>query len=603
MTATRNRLGVLGAVLILCPLVAAAEGDVFDLPREVPLAPGVGVERGPLRTVVDGDTLVVGVPGAHAGRGLVQVFARHPDQASGWRSMARFRGPGPGDTGFGRALALDGDVLMVGAPLESTGGSSSGAVYLFRRDRGGRDRWGRVRRITAKATGFGSEVAISGRTALVAAAGEVHELDRDRGGPDHWYGALLRPSFALDTPAVAISGDTLAIGTLRPGSDHPRDHHIAIFERDDAAPAGWREIRVLRPPDGVSGRFGAEFVLDGSTLVAPAFGQVYVYERDVGGRGRWGRRRSLDVPDASQPEFQAFDGCRLEPPLALRGNTVVVNTADLNDAGLRFRDCGAELLVFERDQGGRNRWGAVARLERIEPTALNQVTVGPAEVVVGAGELRTFPRLPIAEDDFESGDLRVWTAVEGDVSLVGPGLDGSQGAVEVTLDGSGRAVFIGTNRALREPAFSMSFLMSANRVELGRNSVAVLRLAGGRQHLLLLLAHDRAFRAAGQPAGDHYRMGLWSRQDTGSWQFHGRMFMPPARAVRIELEWRRSTGAGHDNGWIRVLRDGVVRMEAQGLDNDRLSVDGAYLGMPLGLLGEAGDSRGSMLFDDVILER
>jgi hypothetical protein len=134
---------------------------------------------------VSGDTVVVGEPrSAVGGVGAVHVFER---SAGTWRESVRLEAahPGEGD-GFGEALALDGDLLAIGAPGEdsaargiggdpsSDGAPESGAVYIFTRQQGG----GFQPTAYLKASnaserhGFGTSVDLSGPLLVVGASGE-----------------------------------------------------------------------------------------------------------------------------------------------------------------------------------------------------------------------------------------------------------------------------------------------------------------------------------------------------------------------------------------------------------------------------------------------
>lgn len=72
--------------------------------------------------------------------------------------------------GFGLALAVDGDVAVVGASFDSEGGVTAGAAYVFRHDGEG---WVEQQKLVASdATGgeeFGFAVAISGETIVIGA--------------------------------------------------------------------------------------------------------------------------------------------------------------------------------------------------------------------------------------------------------------------------------------------------------------------------------------------------------------------------------------------------------------------------------------------------
>ena len=127
-----------------------------------------------------------------------------------------------GDT-FGRSVAVDGDTLVVGAP----GAAPHGSVYVFYRNQNGTDAWGYVTTIPMPDNingSFGSAVGISGDTVVASAptvnngtayvSGAIYVFGRNIGGPDHW-GLIQRRS--ANTPqtddrfgqALAINGDHL----------------------------------------------------------------------------------------------------------------------------------------------------------------------------------------------------------------------------------------------------------------------------------------------------------------------------------------------------------------------------------------------------------
>ena len=83
---------------------------------------------------VGGQQVLVGEPGAGALPGVVYVYGR---SGGAWGEVGRLSvsaAPGPPD-GFGRALAAEGDLVMVGAPAWEDG---AGAVFVYRADGRGR---------------------------------------------------------------------------------------------------------------------------------------------------------------------------------------------------------------------------------------------------------------------------------------------------------------------------------------------------------------------------------------------------------------------------------------------------------------------------------
>ena len=75
-------------------------------------------------------------------------------------------------------MALNGDILVIGAYHDEDNGDKSGSAYLFARNRGGADNWGQVAKVTASDGGewdtFGVAVAASGETIV----SRVYHLDR-----------------------------------------------------------------------------------------------------------------------------------------------------------------------------------------------------------------------------------------------------------------------------------------------------------------------------------------------------------------------------------------------------------------------------------------
>ncbi len=122
---------------------------------------------------IQGDTAIIGATG-HDGAlmdtGSVYTFLK---PVAGWVSSTetqRLQASSPTTSGgFGRSVAIDGDIALVGSP----GGGSPGSAYLLIRTAG---TW----TVDAKFTGlgasgqdtFGSAVALSGTTGLVGALGD-----------------------------------------------------------------------------------------------------------------------------------------------------------------------------------------------------------------------------------------------------------------------------------------------------------------------------------------------------------------------------------------------------------------------------------------------
>lgn len=136
----------------------------------------------------DGVRLIVGAPGAALpapGAGAAYVFRR---ERGVWVQQARLAPtvPVPG-AGFGREVAIAGNLALVGAPRDDEAANDAGAVYVFRYDGSSWTQTGKVFATTPEAGArFGTAIALFGSTAIVGAphsdlagadAGAVHVFE------------------------------------------------------------------------------------------------------------------------------------------------------------------------------------------------------------------------------------------------------------------------------------------------------------------------------------------------------------------------------------------------------------------------------------------
>jgi FG-GAP repeat len=124
---------------------------------------------------ISGDTVVVGAYGDDIDQGSAYIFERDQGGANTWGQVKKLlASDGAEDDSFGGLVAISGDTVVVGAMFDDIGTNiNQGSAYLFQRDKGGANTWGRVKKLLAsdRAEGdyFGSSVAISGDTVVVGA--------------------------------------------------------------------------------------------------------------------------------------------------------------------------------------------------------------------------------------------------------------------------------------------------------------------------------------------------------------------------------------------------------------------------------------------------
>jgi len=129
---------------------------------------------------IDGDTAVVGSrrddsQASNAGSAFVYRLI-----GGDWVQVAKIYSDDleAGDW-FGEAVAIDGDVIVVGARNEDELGGSAGAAYVFERDAGGPEAWGQTAKLIAD-DGIGGDllgeaVAVEGDRVLVGAPNAAND--------------------------------------------------------------------------------------------------------------------------------------------------------------------------------------------------------------------------------------------------------------------------------------------------------------------------------------------------------------------------------------------------------------------------------------------
>ncbi|MGP8145114.1 MAG: PQQ-binding-like beta-propeller repeat protein [Thermoplasmata archaeon] len=178
---------------------------------------------------------------------------------------------------FGRSVAITGTTVVVGAPQETVSGQGdAGHVYTFNAKTGAL-----ILTLTspdAQLNGFfGSSVAISGKTVVVGAYGEMVSGQTDAG---HVYtfnaktGALVLTLTSPGTQSYGIFGGSVAIGgtTVLVGADGETVSslsgagHAYTFN----AKTGALILTLTSPNPQLNGYFGYSVAIGGTTLVVGA---------------------------------------------------------------------------------------------------------------------------------------------------------------------------------------------------------------------------------------------------------------------------------------------------------------------------------------------
>ncbi len=231
---------------------------------------------------LEGDDLIVGAPGNQdpnlAMPGWAYAFRR---DAGGWTLQQQLTpgDPDPNDL-FGDAVALDGDLAIIGARGDDQEATEAGAAYVFRRSAGV---WSQEAKLTADDAAaydrFGWSVAVDSERAFVGSPGRqgasfnegaVYEFHRVAGVWTQVQRITASDAFADDNfgNALAVDGDALLIGAWFSDNDASASGSVYAFRHDGAQ---WVEsAKFVSTHDEMLGNFGVSIGLSNGLAVVGA---------------------------------------------------------------------------------------------------------------------------------------------------------------------------------------------------------------------------------------------------------------------------------------------------------------------------------------------
>jgi hypothetical protein len=146
-------------------------GTAWSQQAKLLAADGSDIAELGISTAIQGDTVVAGAV-FDRDHGAAYVFTR---TGATWSQQAKLVAGDPGNGGenFGNSVALSGNTVLVGAPNDDDLGGASGSAYLFSRTGAA---WSQQAKLTAAdgetADLFGTAVALSGDVVVIGAIGD-----------------------------------------------------------------------------------------------------------------------------------------------------------------------------------------------------------------------------------------------------------------------------------------------------------------------------------------------------------------------------------------------------------------------------------------------
>ena len=357
----------------MCLLESPSIGAQTTPPELATLQPASGspLDEFGESVAIDGDVAVVASPfddetGEDAGAVYVYRLV-----GGNWMEEAKLIPSDPiAGTQFGgawttgtKAVAVEGDVVVVGRPHDSDAGYLAGAAYVFRRVGG---EWIEeaklIGSLVSQSDVFGHSVAISGEVIVVGSFGEevfdgVSELDNAGSAyvfrrvgtawiEEQRLTALTPRMWAYFGSTVAIEGDLIVIAAPRTGAPILPAFAGAVYIFRESGGA-WAEEQFVFASDAETfAYFGCDLSLQGNTILIGARGQpegglfnsgaAYVFRETL--PGTWLEESRLTAVDPTQGDFFGFS-------VALSAEVAFVGVPQDDTTG----DDSGSIQVFERN--------------------------------------------------------------------------------------------------------------------------------------------------------------------------------------------------------------------------------------------------------------
>ena len=239
-----------GAAYVYVP-----NGSEWSIEQKLIPPDGVDADSFGVSVALSGNTAIIGAYRETldfaSAQGAVYVFVR---SGTSWALEQKLTAPGAADGGFGRAVAIEGDQIIVGAPTDQPNGVKSGAAYAYSRTGG---TWTKTQDLVpgtpTSGAQFGVDLALSAGRVVVGEPGaagggsaEVFRLSAGAWGLEQ----ELRPPTNDGVhfgQFVALEGDRALVSDpdIRTSIWKTIYGRTYLFERDGAT---WPSLAVFQPP-------------------------------------------------------------------------------------------------------------------------------------------------------------------------------------------------------------------------------------------------------------------------------------------------------------------------------------------------------------------
>ena len=301
----------------------------------------------------DGDRVVVGTRGDM----IVYLLERDSGGDNSWGIAKKILMPF--SASFGTSLAIDGDTIAVGAPSEH---STTGAVYIFEKEKGGAENWGEVQRFEGSDTSEAFAQHIALKDGVLAVATSDHSDNKNRFSLFRKNGTAEAPwtqgvEITYETLPMIVSSLVIEKGVVFAGDagSNALNGRVFQFKKDAVAGSSYQQSDDIILYEELDPQFASLIAISGDVAIvaSPVYtgvGSAYIFQKDVSGSEESKMVKRLTVDG----DISSFFG----RSIAIDGDTIVVGAFDPYGVGEEF----GHVFIFERNQGGENNWGLTAEL-------------------------------------------------------------------------------------------------------------------------------------------------------------------------------------------------------------------------------------------------
>ncbi len=453
------------AYLFMMPADGWASETSLSDPLTLTAHDGPAGDRFGQSVAVDGEALVIGVPGDHERvSGEAYLFVRQNNEWDYRRIVLDVPDANPGGR-LGTSVSVSRDTIVVGAP-GTENGNDPGAAYVFAEPEDG---WGdqylisRVAKLTVPdATSdarYGYSVATDGDTIVVGSPGEGAAYVYTR--PDMGWldvsspAKLTAPRIASGSRfghAVSLSGDSIVVGDPQGGGPGA----AYVYTKPDTGWADTSAAARLTASDAVSGdRFGYAVSASGDDILVGApgnengegTGAAYLFTKLDAGWSDTSASAKLTASDGAAGDWFGH-------AVSVSGEFIAVGAYG-SDEDQELVGSGA-VYAFRRPQDG---WASSSNAQKLttkdsEPGDTFGYSVAVSGDTLAVGMPEAIVRRPYYLRGAHSGAARVftwpglfWVDTPAAFKIVPPNAESSR-IFGVTLSTDGNTAVVGTTQVV-----------------------------------------------------------------------------------------------------------------------------------------------------------